>query len=243
MPYQNTKAPTTALILAAGFGTRLRPLTENTPKALIEVGGVPMLGRVIAMLEEAGIKDIIVNTHYLAPQINDFLRSYPKIKISHEPEILETGGGILNVMKNIANEDLLIVNSDVLYSPFHDSPFIKLLNAWDPTQMEFLLLAQDKTHTNHPGDLDVKSGVIDFDSKDKPYIFSGAYIVAPSFFAGYKVSKFRVPEVLMQNPGKKERYHAIVNHTPWFDIGTIQALAVANEFIANYATKAAQSNY
>lgn len=239
MPYQNTK-PTKALILAAGFGTRLKPITDKIPKALVEVDGVPMLSRVITMLYNAGIKDIIVNTHYLAEQINEHLKQYQNITISYEPEILETGGGILNVMQNISNQDLLVVNSDVLFSPFHNNPYAKLLDAWDASRMDFLLLAQDKKGTLHKGDLDVISGIIDFDSETKPYIYSGAYIVSPKFFDGYKISKFRVPDVLWQNTGKKERYHAIVNHAPWFDIGTIESLEVANEFIKSYATKAAQ---
>lgn len=231
MKSQNRNAPKTALILAAGFGTRLKPLTETTPKALIEVGGLPMLGRVIEMLNVAGIKDIIVNTHYLAHKVDEYLKQHPNIKISHEPEILETGGGILNVMHNIANEDLLVVNADALYSPFHENPYAKLLNRWEPSKMDFLLLVQDKKGTNHKGDLDVQDGIIDFNATNKPYIFSGAYIVSPQLFDGYEVSKFRIPEVLWNAPHKKDRFHAIINNTPWFDIGTQESLNIANQFI------------
>lgn len=106
-----------AMILAAGFGTRLRPLTDNTPKALVEYEGEPMIRRVIRKLESGGIEEIVINTHHHADKMKEYfsLNSFDaKITLIHESEILGTGGAIKNAKKELAGADyFLIYNADV----------------------------------------------------------------------------------------------------------------------------------
>ena len=107
-----------ALVFAAGVGSRLKPFTDSHPKALVEVGGRPMLALVIEKIVRAGIRDIIVNVHHFADQIIDFLRDNDfgaKITISDERDrLLETGGGLLKALEYIGNSPVLIHNADIL---------------------------------------------------------------------------------------------------------------------------------
>ena len=115
----------TAMILAAGFGKRLYPYTMNTPKPLIEVYNKTLLSYAIEMLESIGIKKIIINTHYKKNQINNYIRSnYKKshIILKNEKILLDTGGGIKNIIKELDNNLLLVINSDMLWQKhnYHD---------------------------------------------------------------------------------------------------------------------------
>jgi NDP-sugar pyrophosphorylase family protein len=110
-----------ALVLAAGFGTRLGALTKTTPKCLVEIApGMPMLEVVLQRIESLGVREIVVNTHYLADKVTDYLasrKSKATIHISHEPMILETGGGMLQAKKYLQGEDFIVHNGDI-YSTF-----------------------------------------------------------------------------------------------------------------------------
>jgi len=108
----------TAMIFAAGLGTRLKPLTEETPKPLIDVAGKPMLGHLAASLKQAGIKRLVLNSHWLAEQIEDYAhrslaKDFDEVSVSFEPEILGTGGGVFQAKKWFTG-DVLLVNADVL---------------------------------------------------------------------------------------------------------------------------------
>ena len=177
MTYSKNNKPTKALVLAAGFGSRLKPLTDHTPKSLVEVGGKPMIDRVIDQIKEQGINDIIVNTHYLANKIHDHLakRGDVKITISHEPEILETGGGVLNVMQNIANEPLLVVSSDNVLGGEYNA-IAQVLDEWNSEEMDFLVALKNKQGVltyNGVGDYSLtQEGKLSY-SDPKEFIFVG----------------------------------------------------------------------
>lgn len=222
----------TAMILAAGLGTRLRPLTANIPKALIEVQGKPMLERVIGYIVDAGIGNIVINTHYLSEQITDFInvnswRFPATFHIIHEPEILGSGGGILNAMQKIVDEPYLVVNCDILL--WGGNPIPLLMQTWDTDKMDALLLVQDKNKLpvlNKPGDLDIDAnGNIIRDNPRCQYIMAGCSIFAPTYFAGRRIEFFTTPEIFFQF---STRYFAIPNPYNWLDIGTPEDLALAN---------------
>ncbi len=103
-----------ALILAAGYGTRLRPITEKTPKCLVEINGEPLLKRWLDCLIEAGVSDIYINTHYLAEKVENFLRIFvtPKITILYENELLGTAGTLLHNLDYFLRDDLLVLHAD-----------------------------------------------------------------------------------------------------------------------------------
>lgn len=227
--------PKKALILSAGFGTRLKPITDTIPKALVEVGGKAMLERNLDMIKDAGFSEVIINTHYLSDRIVDFAAHYTglSIDIIHESEILETGGGILNAMKNIAYEPLLVVNCDIiLHNSDRSNPLLPLLKSWDESKMELLALLQ-KSDTRK-GDFNLStSGKIVNEGEDKKFIFLGAYIISPEFFKGYEVHKFRMPEIIFKAKGEDHKFFGIENHSKWIDIGSLESLKEANSFFKN----------
>jgi MurNAc alpha-1-phosphate uridylyltransferase len=116
---------THAIVLSAGLGTRMRPLTLTTPKPLVQVAGQALLGRHLDALQAAGITHPVVNTHYLAEQLHAFLaqRGDAALRISHEEELLETGGGITKALPLLGDGPFLAVNSDALcIDPAHELP-------------------------------------------------------------------------------------------------------------------------
>jgi N-acetyl-alpha-D-muramate 1-phosphate uridylyltransferase len=235
MTYLKNNKPTKALVLAAGFGSRLKPLTDHTPKSLVEVGGRPMIDRVIDQIKEQGIADIIVNTHYLADKIQDHLakRTDVKITISHEPDILETGGGVLNVMQNIANEPLLVVSSDNILGGKYNA-IAQVLEEWNPEQMDFLVALKDKKNVSTyagSGDYSLTAeGKLSY-ADPKDFIFVGAYIVKPQFFNGWSFGKFRIPDVIAKAANTNaNRSYGTVTTSDWLDIGTPEFLKIANEY-------------
>lgn len=237
MIYLTSNKPTKALVLAAGFGTRLKPLTDHTPKSLITVGGRPIIDRVIDQIKEQGITDIIVNTHYLAEKIHNHLanRKDVKITISHEPEILETGGGVLNVMQNIASEPLLVVSSDNVLGGNYNA-IAQVLNEWDAAKMDFLVALKDmknvKTYSG-TGDYSIsEDGKLSYQDP-KNYIFVGAYIVSPKFFDGWSLGKFRIPDVIARAAKGDNKNYGTITSSDWFDIGTPEFLKTANDFLKN----------
>lgn len=245
MTFHKTSKPKRAMILSAGFGSRLKPLTETTPKALVKVGGKPMLERNLDIIKNLGIKEVVINTHYLAEQISEFAKNYRGVDIEliHESEILETGGGILNAMREVSNEPMLIVNCDiVLHSQTTANPLSPLMDKWNEDKMDILaFLESNKPKYNKAnGDFNLsETGKLLNEGKFKKYIFMGAYIVSPKFFRGYEVHKFRVPDILFKAKAEEHKHYGIENKSLWLDIGTPESLNAANEFFKNNETKIA----
>jgi len=232
--YQNKK-PTSALILAAGFGKRLLPLTKATPKSMVEVGGVKMLDRVIEQVKKCGIEKIYVNTHHLADVIKEHLamRQDVNIIISHEPEILETGGGVQKVMQENNLQELLVVSSDNLM-PDNNNAIEQVLDEWDSQKMDFLVALKNKKNVQTylgKGDYSIdQNSKLSLDDP-KNYIFVGAYIIKAKLFENFKPGNFRIPDVI--NSYLKNSQHAIYAtkyEGDWFDIGTPENLEIANDY-------------
>lgn len=221
----------TAMILAAGLGSRLKPLTDTIPKPLIEVQGKPMLDWTIGYIIEAGIRKIIINTHHLAEKIKEHIAQLKydgiEIIISHEPVLLGSGGGILNAMKKFAPEDLVVINADAFF--WGGNPVEFILNAWQNDKMDCLVLAHDKQllQGKYSGDFNIKSdGIISRSLADNRFIMAGCSIFTPSYFNGRKVEFFTTPEIFFQSG---PRYHAIANPYNWIDIGTHSDLMRINQ--------------
>ncbi len=139
-----------AMIFAAGFGTRLKPWTDEHPKALVEVDGVPMLGRVIEKMKAAGVRRIIVNTHHFADQIHEYLRVNDyfgvEINVSHEPALLDTGGGVSNALSRFGIDGPLILhNADILT----DFPLASMLTAYEESGCCTQLLVSGRTTSRY----------------------------------------------------------------------------------------------
>jgi MurNAc alpha-1-phosphate uridylyltransferase len=136
-------APRTAMVLAAGFGERMRPLTERMPKPLIAVAGRPLIDHVLDRLAAAGIERAVVNVHYLADMIERHLkeRAAPRIVISDERDkLLDTGGGVVKALPAIGAEPFIHVNSDTIWIDGVKPNLERLAEAFDPATMDALLL-------------------------------------------------------------------------------------------------------
>lgn len=173
------------MILAAGFGKRLQPLTENCPKPLLEVHGIKLLEYSIKLLLDNGISEIIINTHYLHEQITKFIKKlYPNIAISHELQILDTGGGILNALSFFKNENFIVLNSDTVWVSAYANDLKKLIHVFEHGKNKAALLLSTKENSfdkNLQGDFDINN--LNFLSKNKKnYIYTGCQILNPVIF-------------------------------------------------------------
>ncbi|MGH7977232.1 MAG: sugar phosphate nucleotidyltransferase, partial [Limisphaerales bacterium] len=135
-----------AMVLAAGYGTRLLPLTEQMPKPLVPVAGKPMIEYALDKLVACGIEEVVVNVSHHKEQLMDYLSAFKSLsfKISEEAEPLETGGGLKKALPFFCNEPLFIINSDIIWLDENESALERLAQNWDDAKMDFLLLAQSK---------------------------------------------------------------------------------------------------
>jgi MurNAc alpha-1-phosphate uridylyltransferase len=135
--------PKSAMIFAAGFGTRMGDLTQTSPKPLVPVLGKPMIDHSLKMLMDAGLTSVFVNIHYFADQMEDHLSSCPSVTTIYEhPNILETGGGLKNALPAINDSPVVTLNCDAIW--FGDNPILQLMKAWKPDAMDGLLMLLER---------------------------------------------------------------------------------------------------
>ncbi len=228
-----------AMILAAGYGTRLRPLTYTVPKPMLPICNRPLLGYAVDQLIAAGIDEIIVNLHHLPETIENYLtRVYGdrcKFHFSHEPEILGTGGGIRKVRPLLENEeDFLVVNGDTIQFP----PYEKLREARRATGAIAALTLRHPPQRDRFTAVWFKDGVITAFARSgvgEPLMFSGSHLISTRVFRYLPNKDFSgiVDEVYIPLlEAKKETIAAVVDDGPWFDIGTPQRyMSAAHEVL------------
>jgi MurNAc alpha-1-phosphate uridylyltransferase len=212
-----------AMILAAGRGERLRPLTDTTPKPLLYAGKYRLIEYTIMSLVNAGITDIVINYAHLGEQFPKALGdgSNYGAHIQYSPEIaggLETAGGIINALELLGDEPFLVVNGDI----WTDYPFADLLKIeLKPEQSCHLVLVMNPEH-NPDGDFGLRSGLVT-EQSERRYTFSGIAIYRPQMFKDQPISKQPLKPYLLkaieQNAASGEFYF-----DNWFDIGTEERL-------------------
>ena len=221
--------PTRAMALAAGLGTRMRPLTLTVPKPLVVVAGRTMLDRALDHLRRQDIERIVVNTHWLAHCIRDHVAAASDIVLSHEDEILETGGGVAKALPLLGDRAFFVVNCDIIWTD-GDRPALSLLSdAWDDAAMDALLLL-------HPVDTAVGyEGAGDFYAEPgrpprrrgtdptAPYLFTGVQILHPRLFDGAPTGKFSLNR-LYDRALERGRLGAVIHTGNWYHVGTPEAL-------------------
>jgi MurNAc alpha-1-phosphate uridylyltransferase len=187
--------PERAMVLAAGLGRRMRAANSTRPKPLVPLAGAPLIVYAFARLREAGIGEIVVNTHYLAEQIDAFLADYakapeaPSVKISHEPILLETGGGVFKALDLLGAAPFYVMNSDVVILDDGDPALRRLSAAWDEQRMDGLLLlcpADNVRGYDGTGDFFLsEDGRLERrGSKPRaPFVFTGVQLLHPRLFA------------------------------------------------------------
>ncbi|HYW75224.1 MAG TPA: nucleotidyltransferase family protein [Gammaproteobacteria bacterium] len=212
-----------AMILAAGRGERLRPLTDTVPKALVEIGGKPLIVHVIERLRDAGIRELVVNLAWLGGRIRERLGDGSdhgvQIRYSDEGDsALETAGGVVKALPLLGGEPFWVVNADILC----DYPFGEVALA--PDDLAHLVLV-DNPDYREQGDFSIESGRL-----TRPngidYTFAGIGLYRPGFFAGQKpVRNPLLP--LLQRWIAEDRISAEHYRGMWYDVGTRERLAAA----------------
>jgi MurNAc alpha-1-phosphate uridylyltransferase len=218
-----------AMVLAAGLGLRMRPITLTTPKPLVEVAGRSMLDRALDHLAGAGVAELVVNTHWLAERIRDHLAGRPGVALSHEDVLLETGGGVAQALPLLGDEAFFVVNSDIIWTNGGTPALKRLAEAWDDGRMDALLLLQPTAGAvgyEGPGDFFLSPTGEPRRRKGRevaPYLFSGVQILHPRLFEGAPSGKFSL-NVLYDRALEAGRLFAIVHDGRWFHVGTPEAL-------------------
>ena len=202
----------TALILCAGFGKRLNPLTLETPKPLIELNNVTMLETCINLIESLGIKNIIINTFYLGEQIHNFLKNNnfkSEIKVIDDgKKILDTGGGILNMLNHSKDDNVLIFNPDTIWHKSYFNEITKMVDLYFFNKAKNILLLVNKQLSfdkNFDGDFDLKNNLI-LKTIDKEFIYTGCQILNKELFNNYRVENFSIVRVWNSLIEKNELY-------------------------------------
>jgi len=202
----------TALILCAGFGKRLNPLTLDTPKPLIKLKNVTILETCINLIEGLGINKIFINTFYLKNQISDFLKKKnfkAKITIIEDGnDILDTGGGIKNMLNHTIENDFLIFNPDTIWKKNYSEEIIEMEKLYFSKKIKNILLLANKELSfdkNLNGDFNIKNNQI-FKNDNKDFIYTGCQILNKNLLANYKVESFSIVNLWNRLIKKKELY-------------------------------------
>lgn len=224
-----------AMILAAGFGERLRPLTETTPKPLLKVGNKPLIQYHIERLIAAGIRDVVINTSWLGDQIEAFLGDGSRFGIhiswSREDEPLETGGGVRRALPLLGSEPFLLINGDV----WTDYPLIELVQQQWSEELDAHLVLVPNPIFNMSGDFSLNDDqhVGYPQGDDETYTFSGLSIMRPEIFAMYSSASERFPIRDVLASGVKAGYvTGEVFRGEWWDVGTVARLEALNSLLS-----------
>ncbi len=231
--------PESAMIFAAGFGTRMAPLTNTRPKPMLTLGGRPMIDYCIAMIRAAGDFGIVVNTHYLAEQIETHLAGLPNLQcIREEPGILETGGGLRNALPLLGQAPVITANSDVIWSG--TNPVTQLLAAWRPDRMDGLMTMVPMTaargHTGfgdfflEPDNRLRRRG----EAETAPFIYGGVQIIKTQGLADFSEDSFSVSR-LWDRMIAAGRLFGVVHQDGWTDIGHPAGLQLAEDTLQRRA--------
>src|SRR6266478_3312872 len=209
--------PSKAMVLAAGLGVRMRPLTDRMPKPLVRVAGRALLDHVLDKLGDAGVSEAVVNVHYLPDQIIDHTaaRVRPRVIISDERDVvLGTGGGVAKALPLLGDAPFFHVNADTLWIDGVRPNLARLAETFDPARMDILLLMAPTTSS---------------------IVYAGAAIMAPSLFADAPAGEFSLTK-MFDRANEQERLFGLRLDGVWMHVGTPDAVQAAEEaFLARVA--------
>lgn len=232
----------TAFVLAAGLGTRMRHLTADRPKPLVDVGGRCLLDRVLDRIAAARIGRAVVNVHYKADLIEAALagRTSPRIEISDERDaLLDTGGGVVRALGSLGDTPFLVHNSDSIWLETGAVPALDALAAgWDATRMDCLMLLAHRSTSlgfDGPGDfaMDVDGRLERRGSRpETPYVFTGVSIASQRLFDDAPRGAFSL-NLVWDRAIAQGRLHGVVLTGRWMHVGTPEAVAEAAATLAS----------
>lgn len=230
----SARMPTRAMVLAAGLGLRMRPLTLKTPKPLVPVAGRTMLDRALDRLVDAGVELAVVNTHWLPDQVDAALatRKDMSIRISHEEILLETGGGVANALPLLGGDPFYVVNADIVWRDGTIPALERLARQWNAETMDVLLLVTGAVRaTGYDGSGDFMMDPVGRlmrrpERVIAPFVFTGVQIVHPRLFEGAPSGPFSM-NVLYDRAAEAGRLYGLAHDGEWYHVGTPDAIALA----------------
>ncbi len=229
-----------AMILAAGFGMRMRPLTLTTPKPLIKVGGRALIDYAVDKLADAGVQRAVVNGHYLAEQIEAWsgaVVSPPTVFSDERDAILDTGGGVARALPLLGNDPFFVMNADCFWVDGAVPALERLKQAWDDAAMDCLLLVCDPVATtgyDGAGDfVFTENGRIaraKLDPTARAFAYIGGYIVHPRLFQEAPPGAFSMNK-LWDRAIANNRLFGLAHDGHWLHVGTVEAIEEAEAFL------------
>ncbi len=229
--------PTKAMVLAAGLGVRMRPLTDRMPKPLVRVAGRALLDHVLDKLGDAGVKETVVNVHYLPDQIIEHVadRAHPRVIISDERDIvLGTGGGLVKALPLLGTMPFFHVNADTMWIDGVRPNLARLAEAFDPARMDILLLMAPTTSSiGYSGRGDyamLTDGALRKrrELQVVPFVYAGAAIMSPALFADAPKGEFSLTR-MFDRANEQERLFGLRMDGVWMHVGTPDAVRSAEE--------------
>ncbi len=230
------------MVMAAGKGTRMRPLTNDRPKPLVEVAGETLLDHVLGHLRSAGVGRIVVNVHYLADMVERHLKTYAadfEVAISDERgELLETGGGLMRAKPLLQADPFLCVNTDNIWTDEAVENIANLAAHWDDQVMDALMLVVPRERaTMHAGrgdfDMDDSGRLSRADpNRAKPWVWTGIQILSQRLLADPPGPAFST-NVFWNRAIEQGRMFGVVHEGSWFDVGTPEAIPVTEAALRN----------
>ena len=230
--------PKIAMVLAAGLGTRMRPLTDTMPKPLVPVDGRALIDHVLDRLQDVGVTEVVINTHYLAEQLEDHLskRKTPDIQISREDELLDTGGGIANALEMLGDEPFYVVNTDAFWlnGPFY--ALSRIAGTWKDDEMDGLLLLHSTIEAyGYTGRGDFSAGgdgllTRRLEGEVSPWLFTGIQLLHPRLFDDAPQGALSL-NVLYDRVMENERLFGAVHDGEWFHVGSPEGLEEAESYM------------
>jgi MurNAc alpha-1-phosphate uridylyltransferase len=223
------------MVLAAGLGLRMRPLTEHRPKPLVEVAGKPLLDHVLDRLKEAGVGTAVVNVHYLPDQIIQHVaaRETPRVIISDERDVvLGTGGGVVKALPLLGSEPFYHLNADTMWIDGVQPNLARLADAFDPAKMDILLLmAPTANSIGYAGAGDyamMADGTLRRRKEHQivPFVYAGAASMTPQIFRDAPQGEFSLTR-MFDRAAEQERLFGLRLEGVWMHVGTPDAIGAA----------------
>ena len=238
--------PYKAMVLAAGLGTRLKPVTDTLPKPLVQVDNRALIDHALDRLEAVGVGEVVVNTHYLAKQLQAHLsgRKSPVLQISHEDDLLDTGGGIAKALPLLGDDPFLAVNADAFWLNGPYDALQRMAHTWDDDTMDGLLLLHSTVEAygyTGLGDFcaPLGDGVLTrrLEGEVSPWLFTGIQMLHPRLFKTAPDGALSL-NLLYDRAIESGRLLGVVHDGEWFHVGTPQGLEEAETYMhLRYAGK------
>lgn len=229
--------PVSAMVLAAGLGTRMRPLTDKMPKPMVPVAGKPLLDHVLDRLAEVSVSTAVVNVHYLPDQIVQHVRTRqtPRVVISDErDEVLGTGGGVVKALPLLGDAPFYHMNADTMWIDGAHPNLLRLADAFDPVRMDILLLmAPTANSIGYAGAGDyamMTDGALRKRKEHQvvPFVFAGAAIISPAVFRNAPAGEFSLTRIF-DAANEQERLFGLRLDGTWMHVGTPEAVGAAEK--------------